>query len=159
MYELVEARTQLEISVSMIAAQRHTAEDRAKLEQIMRMMADSVDNPLRASQLDLDFHVALAKASHNAVMGFLVDSMRSLLEIWLRSAFSNRHIDIPEIINEHNAILSALFAREEQRVAELVSAHLKRASERLLQVVGDDASLAGVELEAFRFDEPRATEA
>jgi len=153
-YELVEARTELEIAVSKIAAERHTEEDRATLEEIMRNMARHVGDPVRASQLDLDFHVALARSSHNAVLGFLVDSMRSVLEIWLRSAFSNRQIDIPEIIDEHNAILGALFARDEAKVADLVRKHLQNASERLLRVVGEDASLVHAKGFAFTDDGP-----
>jgi len=139
--EIIEARRVLEIEAVRMAAERHTESDREDLEAIMREMSASSKEPTRASRCDLQYHVKLASASHNAVLVHFINGMRALLEIWMNKAVSRRPI-VEEIIREHNSVLEAVFRRDPDQAAARMNLHLANAADRLFSVVGKDHSMA-----------------
>ena len=140
-HETIEARQILEVQAVRMAAHNHDASDGEQLASIMRNMADSASNPAEASRYDLQFHVRLARASHNSVLGHFINGMRALFEIWINKAVNRRPV-IEDIIDEHNAILDAVLARNAELAAARMTVHLTNAAERLFSVAGRDQSTA-----------------
>ena len=139
--EIIESRRALEVEAVRLACERHEPEDREQLEATMRSMADATTDPARASVYDLQYHVQLARASHNRVLVSLIDGMRTLLQIWMAKAV-NRPMVVEEIVREHNSVLESVFAGDAERAAFRMHSHLTNAAERLFSVVGRDHSSA-----------------
>lgn len=139
--EVIEARQILEAQAVRLAASSHDSADAEKLAQIMKNMADTASNPADASNLDLQFHVHMAEATHNGVLVLFVHGLRSLLALWMHKAV-NRQPVVEDIIREHNAILDAVLARNSDLAAARMTVHLTNAAERLFSVVGRNRSTA-----------------
>lgn len=139
--EVIEVRRILEVESVRLAAERFEESDRRALEAIMAKMSELAADPSQASRCDVEYHVLLARASHNSVLVHLINGMRSLLEIWITKAV-NRQPVVEEIVREHNAVLRAVFSRQPDRAAASMLVHLANAAERLFSVVGKDHSTA-----------------
>ncbi|MGH9340846.1 MAG: FadR/GntR family transcriptional regulator [Acidobacteriota bacterium] len=139
--EVIEVRRILEVESVRLAAERHDETDRRALETVMTKMAETAALPAQASQCDVEYHVLLARASHNSVLVHLINGMRKLLEIWITKAV-NRQPVVEEIVREHNEILRAVFNRQPDRAAASMLIHLTNAAERLFSVVGKEYSTA-----------------
>jgi GntR family transcriptional repressor for pyruvate dehydrogenase complex len=139
-WEVIEARTAIEKEAVRIAAQRYTEADRAALLNIMGQLEASRDDLSKSSSYDLQFHLALTRASQNSVLVHLINGMQTLLEIWMKHAI-NRDVVVEQVVGEHNAVLEAVFARDADRAAAMMDAHLTRAAERLFSALGRDESM------------------
>jgi GntR family transcriptional repressor for pyruvate dehydrogenase complex len=139
--EIIEARRVLEIDAVRMAAERHTESDRRDLEAINQAMIASSTEPAKASRYDLQYHVRLASASHNAVLVHFINGMRALLEIWMTKAV-NRMPVVEDIVREHTSVLEAVFDRNPDEAANRMHLHLVNAAERLFSVVGKDHLMA-----------------
>lgn len=140
-HEVIEVRRILEVEAVRLAAERHDEADRRALEAVMAKMSDPAADPAQASRCDVEYHVLLARASHNSVLVHLINGMRSLLEIWITKAVTRQPV-VEEIVREHNEILRAVFSRYPDRAAASMLIHLANAAERLFSVVGKDHSTA-----------------
>lgn len=140
-HEVIEVRRILEVEAVRIAAEKHDESDRRQLESVMQTMAQLAAQPAQASRYDVQYHVLLARASHNSVLVHLINGMRRLLEIWITKAV-NRQPVVEDIVREHNDVLRAVFAREPNRAAASMFIHLTNAADRLFAVLGKDHSTA-----------------
>lgn len=81
---LYEARRLLEGANARLAAQRADAEDLATLSACLQRMRDHKGSLERWSAADLDFHLTVAKATHNPFLAVLleplVDQLRGVIE-------------------------------------------------------------------------------
>ena len=152
-HEVIEARRVLEVGAVRLAALRHDDSDRKELEAVMRRMADAVNDPAEAARHDVEYHIRLAQASHNAVLEHLLNGMRVLLEVWIGRAV-NRPDVVASIVGEHNAVLEAIFRRKAEEAARLMDEHLARAAERLFRVIGYDQSTADYVFTLFPLQRP-----
>ena len=66
-YDVLEARQALESSAAWLAAQRATAQDKARIQHCFEVMLDHQQNGHAelAARADAQFHLAIAEASHN----------------------------------------------------------------------------------------------
>lgn len=135
--EVIEVRRMLEVEAARLAAECYDEGDRGELEEVMRRMEASTGDPAEASRHDLEFHVRLARASHNSVLLHFLNGMRSLLEIWINRAV-NREPVVADIVREHNDVLRAVFQRHGERAAAAMFLHQTNAAERLFATVGRD---------------------
>jgi len=141
--ELIEARRCFEIDVVRMAAERHEERDRERLTELIAAMRAAASRPRDLSQYDMEFHVALAEASHNAVMVQMIRMMRALvnilLEIWRDNELDFTHW-IGQIIREHEEILEAVLARDPEWAARMMFTHLTNAGARVMSLLGRHGS-------------------
>jgi|SRR5581483_2461684 len=140
-HEIIEVRRTLEVEAARLAAEHHDSDDRGELESIMGRMEAAASRPEEASVCDLEFHVRLAKASHNQVLMHFIGGMRSLLGFWMGRAVNQEEV-VRDIIREHNDVLRAVSNRQGDRAAASMFLHQTNAAERLFAVVGRDHSTA-----------------
>jgi GntR family transcriptional repressor for pyruvate dehydrogenase complex len=142
--EVIVVWRMLEVESSRMAALNHDENNRRALEAVMAEMADSVADGPKAYERDVQFHIILGRASHNTVLSSLINGMRSFLEIWMKTVSTqeqaNRQV-IEEIVKENNAVLRAVVARDPERAAAFMSAHLSNAADRLFAVFGKEQSM------------------
>ena len=133
---LFEARHLFEIPAARLAAQRATPADL----DLMQRLADKLDAAVagaklyEAVELDYDFHLALAKASHNR---FLVDAISHLnfgsLRLWYRSYV---RMGTESINDHHRQELEAIRRHDADLAVSIAQAHIDFSHERQLRVFG-----------------------
>lgn len=123
--ELNEIRTILEPQASALAAERHTAEDLAAIENAYLAMEQAKQGSIEESTADLDFHQAIIAAARNQ----LLTSLGNRIEAALLGSFQLSKSTSPtahvESLPNHKRILDAIAARDP------VAA--KEATDRLLR--------------------------
>jgi GntR family transcriptional repressor for pyruvate dehydrogenase complex len=107
---LLEARLLLEVEIAGLAAQRATEEDLAAMERALAGLGRA-DQPLEAQMAaDAEFHLALARASHNPVFAAVSEAVRQPLVESMRATYpldggpARRY-------REHAAVYAAVRAR------------------------------------------------
>jgi GntR family transcriptional repressor for pyruvate dehydrogenase complex len=126
---VLEARRMLEPRVAQLAAERATEEDFEAMERSIEAMRRIVDGGWhqrhedRFLQLDVQFHLALARAAGNATVETLMRILLRQLEIARDMAM---HVPlIPEwTIGIHERTLAALRSGEPEEVEAVMDEHL-----------------------------------
>ncbi len=80
-FQVIELRQTLECSAAYHAAQRATDRDRAIILQRLQELKDIVPRkkPLQEAKADLELHLAIADAAHNAPLSLMLRNIYSLL--------------------------------------------------------------------------------
>ncbi len=126
---VLEARRLIEPGVAQLAARRASEADLTALERSIEAMRQSVDRGYTAAdedrylQLDMQFHLALARASGNPTVESLMRALFRELEIARDMAM---HLPlVPEwTIEIHERTLEAVRGQDPDRVAEVMDEHL-----------------------------------
>jgi GntR family transcriptional repressor for pyruvate dehydrogenase complex len=123
--DLLEARTMLESEIAALACQRRTAEQAQSLAVLASRLTDWEDN--------VAFHCAVAACTHNFVLERMV---RQQLEL-ASELHQREHYKDPDQLDsmriEHQAIATAVAARDSATATDLVRRHLKKAWTSLAQ--------------------------
>ena len=108
---LMEVRAGLEVLSAASAARTSTVEDLAALETLLSKMNQFKDDHKRFAALDVEFHLAIAKASGNPLLSDMISMIRGQLVkglsrvLMLPTALSlsyREHVRIVQCIREHN---------------------------------------------------------
>jgi len=108
---LYDARMVIEVGLAELAAARATAGDIERIRAALAAMQAVVDDHARFAETDVEFHVAVAEASHSDLLAHFYQLSRALLDgvvselnrsIEVRRAAINLQHDIAEAIESHN---------------------------------------------------------
>lgn len=132
--DLLEARKILEVEAAALAAQRATAKELAALDDALAAMRLPTAPPDEYTEGDLQFHLALALASQNAVLAALAESLRHALHESIAATFAvDGHTE--RRLQDHERILDAIRARDAAGARSAVTTHLA-ATEHILRRLG-----------------------
>ena len=141
--DLLEFRHTLEASCAYYAAIRATDVDRARLREAFDALQDCyarVDEVSRAEEgaADANFHLAIAEASHNAV---LLHTIRGLFDLLRRNVvtkiggmYKQRSETRDMLINQHRELYLAIIEGRADDAREVSSRHLLYVQEVLEEV-------------------------
>jgi GntR family transcriptional repressor for pyruvate dehydrogenase complex len=120
-----EVRRAIEVAVAAYAAERGTSDDISRIELTVEAMEQSIADLDACVQADLEFHRALAGATHNDLFVALHDSIgETLVEVRRRKLARNvaqrRHCAAA-----HRAILRAVASHDAPAAREAMQAHLR----------------------------------
>jgi len=132
--ELIEVRGALEIYAARLAAARITPEALDRLGMHVQEMRDSLTNLKAFVEADLQFHLELAQAINNTVLLDLLQSIRSLLRVWVERGVQEPH-EALAAIEEHAAVHAALLTGDPDAAASAMAAHMATAGRRLASSV------------------------
>lgn len=124
--DAIEVLTCLELTAAELACRRASdAEIRAiqEIQQHMEAVYDTVD-PIDVFEIDMGFHVAIVRASHNPAMAEAHNAYLS--RMWRArylSAVRKRSRD--RVLAQHRAIVAALLARNAADLTEHLESHLE----------------------------------
>jgi len=126
---VTEVRELLEVRIAELAAQRVTPNDLIKMEQAIEDMDRNMEDLDEFLRGDLDFHNALAEATHNDILVGLVRSLVEEFQAYRR---------MPSIVlvgNEnsqraHKAIFECVRNCDEQGAADAMREHLREVIQR-----------------------------
>ncbi|WP_373427804.1 FadR/GntR family transcriptional regulator [Arthrobacter sp. W4I7] len=129
--ELVELRSGLEVQAAQLAAERITSEALERMKGNLEVMAANVNDLAAFVEADAAFHREIAEGSGNQVLQELLQSIRSLLRIWVDRALTDEG-HAAAALKEHTEIHAALEARDPAAVSATMRSHMETASRRLL---------------------------
>lgn len=120
---VIEVRHLLEVEIAGLAALRRTDEDlrvlAANLEQAAAVLFD-LDLFARK---DVEFHAALARATHNPLYAFLLDSIADVM-ITVRNTALRAQNGVSSTLPAHRAIFERVCAGDSKGAAKVMQQHL-----------------------------------
>lgn len=125
--DLIEVRIQLERSAAERAASQANTEDIERLRRLIASMAAPGVDHETFHELDTEFHIAIARASHNALAADLMQALRDAVKTEMKAAFTRVHdwsLMVKQLTNEHREILTAIEDHNGELAANKVSKHI-----------------------------------
>ena len=137
--DVSEARVMLESQSAALAAERADTEGLERLDELMKKMKNSLNSSGKDfAELDLDFHLALAKCANNQVLFELLNAMRGTLQEW-----ASQSQEIPGMqentFKQHSRILAAIKRKDMEKAQHEMRAHLHNG-EKVFALPGRAAS-------------------
>ncbi|GAA0737551.1 FadR/GntR family transcriptional regulator [Clostridium oceanicum] len=124
--ELMETRLIIEPELGFLAAQRADEEDISELEALLKESIETIKKGTYTTEIGLDFHMIIAKASKNNILSKFLSSITDQL---LAQRFLNihRYLDNKELLKEvenHNHILDCIKNRDCEKTKKLLYNHI-----------------------------------
>ncbi|MDP6700541.1 MAG: FadR/GntR family transcriptional regulator [Candidatus Latescibacteria bacterium] len=137
--DLAETRMMLESQNAQLAAGRATGEDLAAIAAALEGMKGALDDGDRFLESDLQFHLLVARATHNSILYNLLETTRSHLQAWIKGSLSEpalagRRAELS--LREHGRILAALKGRDAAGARRAMADHIRSSGEDLQGQVG-----------------------
>ncbi|HEV7344636.1 MAG TPA: FCD domain-containing protein [Devosia sp.] len=130
--DVMEARIAIERQAIRLACSRATSGDLATLQQALRRVEETVDDPLAGGEADFAFHAALIATAHSPTLASLHAAIAVLLK---RSHFERREritslrgIET-YLVEHHRDLLAAVVARDADAADRLLVQHFQIGSE------------------------------
>lgn len=124
--DAIEVLSALEMLSIRLACLHATDADIKAIRSIEQSMAENFDTleDIERFEIDMEFHIAIVKASHNAT---LAETHLSYLErLWRARFLSARRKNSKErVLRQHDAIIDALEKRNLSAATEALHAHLE----------------------------------
>jgi GntR family transcriptional repressor for pyruvate dehydrogenase complex len=130
---VLEIRLLLEVEVAGLAAERRTSADLEELEEILREAMEIQDDRDAFAECDVEFHAALAGATHNELFSVILDSLTDIMLRMRQMAF-----DVPGMVQRsfkyHGAILEQVRAGDVEGARQAMRVHLVEAEDTMRTV-------------------------
>jgi len=142
--DFLDYRREQEALAAGFAAERATPEDTAAISAAMQAMEAEFaqGRPHGAAGFDLDFHMAVIEAAHNAM---LLHVMRSIYELMAHGVFAKRDLlyrraDTREaLLAQHRAIAEAILSRDPAAAAAAAAAHIDHVARAFRAAEAEEA--------------------
>jgi GntR family transcriptional repressor for pyruvate dehydrogenase complex len=139
--DMVEARRYLEVILAELAATRRTDADVDALRAFVEEMNVSADDPARYVQADIDFHLRVASASGNASLAGVMNSIRSLLQVWIARVTDDGGVNL-DSRREHQDVLDAIECGDREAARAAMQVHMDAAYARLVETLPFEIEMA-----------------
>ncbi len=133
--ELIEARRLIEVELAGLAAERASPEDLSEMGEYIEIMEEEADrDPVRFGEADINFHLAIARATHNRILPNALQLIRNLMQQWIESALSVESA-AHEAVRQHRRIFEAIVARDPEAARASMRDHLNAMGKRFLEAL------------------------
>lgn len=136
--DLSETRMMLESQNAYLAAERATPADLEAIADALAGMAGGLADAGRFLASDLQFHLLIARATHNSILYSLLETTRNYLQEWLEESLAEPSLAGPRAelsLAEHHRILAALQQRDAEAARQAMAAHIRSSSGDLAEKV------------------------
>lgn len=132
--DLIEVRRGLEIQSVLLSATRRTENDIATLKDILQQMRQHMNQPEAFAEQDVQFHLAIASASQNPMIFYLVESLRDAMRDTILRGLQHRFTDesYEQVQTIHQVILDAIIAQDTDAAQSAMQTHFDEALKALL---------------------------
>jgi len=131
--DVIEVRKGMESWTAFFAAQRALPEDIRRLEEIVAGMGRNLEGALPSEDLDANFHIVIARATHNIVwlhlMQTIFDAMKEFQQSVWRAVYLTA-TDHQLLFRHHTAIFEAIRQRNANGARQAMLDHLTFAEQR-----------------------------
>jgi len=124
--DVMQARIAIECQAVRLACQRSTSFDFESLGHALEQIETTIDDPIKGSLADYEFHAALVRAAKSDTLASLYTAMASIL---IRSHRDRRAMVVMDasikeyLIADHRRIFEAVVAHDEARADVLLRDH------------------------------------
>jgi GntR family transcriptional regulator, transcriptional repressor for pyruvate dehydrogenase complex len=127
--ELMEVRKGLEVQAAILAASRRVPQELEQMERIVAEMRENLHDFEAYTRLDVEFHLLIAKASHNDMIVFLVESIRDALRNSISAGLRsrNRVAQLEELQNTHENLYRTLKQGDVDGARVIMTRHFDEA--------------------------------
>lgn len=131
--DVVEVRKGMEAWTALYAAQRALPEDLRRLEEVIAAMEANLTGTASSEDLDANFHILIAKSTHNIIwlhmMQSVFDAMKEFQQSVWRAVYLSEE-DRRLLFNHHKAIFEAIRAHDPEKARTAMLEHLTFAEQR-----------------------------
>jgi DNA-binding FadR family transcriptional regulator len=141
--ELIEARLVLESELSALAAERASAAEIAELRDIVARMEAAAVDPSRFLEADIDFHLTLARSTHNRFLSSALSGVRTLLtrDLELSAEVGVRRFGGLQIaVAEHRSVVDAIELGDAVAARDAMTKVVARNRDHVLSLYADPTS-------------------
>ncbi len=134
--ELLELRKILEVESAGLAALRHTGDQIKKMEEHLDQMRLDIMNGELGEKADMNFHYAVAEATHNSLLLKLMNTIADTMRSGLRTAREHlyRTPGTPErLLREHREIYEQIKNGNVEGARRAMLEHLEKVEKGLLK--------------------------
>jgi DNA-binding FadR family transcriptional regulator len=131
--ELMEVRKGLEVQAATLAAARRDEKDLQAIRMVVEAMGQNMADLEMYTRLDVEFHLRIAAASHNAMLGYLIESIRDALRIAITTGLqSSGAVPRVEAVQQtHELLLMTLTAGDVEASRQAMIRHFDEAIEAI----------------------------
>jgi GntR family transcriptional regulator, transcriptional repressor for pyruvate dehydrogenase complex len=136
--ELYEVRKILEIGTAAQAACVREEKDLIAIEKALIVMEHANGNEELASTADLDFHLAVAHATHNKLLINLMSSVSALISETIqetRKVLLYSENQVEDLQTKHRRIFEAIKMKQPDEARQAMLEHLQNVQDRLFKYV------------------------
>ena len=126
--DLVETRLMLESQNAFLAARRATAEDLRDIGATLDAMAAALELADEFLEVDLLFHLTIARATQNTILANLLSTTRGYLQEWVKGSLGKSAERAQLSLREHRAVFAALEARQAEEARRAMNRHILSSS-------------------------------
>ena len=131
--DLAEIRGQMEPWVARMAAERAEAEDLAALREVCSVVEQDILAERDHSQNDVQFHVAVAKCTHNLVVPKIIPIITYSITLFVSLTESRLKM---ETLVDHREIMDAVCQRDGARAEKAMTRHIEYNRALLKEIIG-----------------------
>jgi GntR family transcriptional regulator, transcriptional repressor for pyruvate dehydrogenase complex len=128
--ELVEARRLIEVELVGFAAERSTADELKEVGTYLDIMEAKLGDRTAFEEADINFHLAVGKASHSRILQNALQLIRNLLHEWIGETLTRPGVP-EEALDHHKQIFLALAKRNPDRARAAMRMHLDTMAQYL----------------------------
>jgi GntR family transcriptional repressor for pyruvate dehydrogenase complex len=139
LFDLVEARQQLEIVLAGFAATRRTDEELDRLAELIEVMRDPDITAEGFIESDIEFHLLIAEVARNSALRDVLSSITGLLRAWMGRSISAAG-ETRSSFREHEEVFEAIRTKDSRGARAAMRRHLAQAERRLRTTLKDDPS-------------------
>jgi GntR family transcriptional repressor for pyruvate dehydrogenase complex len=125
-YEFIEIRKLIEVWCARKAAEFASGKELKKMEKAFSQMEKLIDSREILGQPDIDFHIAIAEASHNTLMVHVMASIKKIFYLMFKiSNFTRPPGKNRILIKQHREIYEAIKRRNPDLAVQRMENHLQ----------------------------------
>jgi DNA-binding FadR family transcriptional regulator len=130
-----DVRRTIERRTAALAAERRTEEEAAQISALAEAMGHEGQSLEELARLDIDFHQAIARASHNALFSQIVASFAQLMEVAVPAAWDTRTTQDERMstLHRHHALARAIRDRDVAGAIAAIDDHFHTSIDEVLQ--------------------------
>lgn len=124
--QVIEARSVIETAMAGWAAERRLNEDISGIEELLEKLEASRTEKKAYVQLDLQFHLAIAKAAQNKILFQVLNIFQNLLRVWMETTYDETQ-GAKDSVADHRKLLEAIREKDAGEARRIMQAHTSGA--------------------------------
>lgn len=132
--DTLEARDLIEVENAKMAARKASDEELDNLKKIVGQSKNAIDNGENGVKFDDEFHLAIAKASHNRVLSMVMQLINDSLST-SREATMKIDGQPAKTVCDHEEILNAIVSGDSEKAGIAMKKHLKKAKNNIVSQI------------------------
>jgi GntR family transcriptional repressor for pyruvate dehydrogenase complex len=129
--QVMEARQIIEVAIAQLAAERATEEDIAAMRAAIRRAEEAHGDSVISGEASVDFHLALAEATHNEVLALMYKTVRDLyLETARQTQMTPESVE--NRLQDHRQILESVERQDPELASKLMAEHIEKGRQFLV---------------------------